>query len=104
MTISDIMHTEAQLGCKATAVSNLFPPIHRQAFESTLDGILGDRSYEDKKQAAYNWMNENYELVSAVIYAAIELTEDIYTGLCDLDSMLSEFGKQEEQTGANLPL
>lgn len=94
MTISEIRRAEAHLEVKAAAVSNLFPPVHRQAFESTLDGVLGDGSYEDKKQAAYNWMDENYALVAAVVYAAMDLAEDVYTGMCDLDSMLFELEKE----------
>lgn len=94
MTIPEIRRAEANLEVKAAAVSNLFPPVRRQAFESTLDGVLGDGSYEDKKQAAYNWMDENYALVAAVVYAAMDLSEDVYTGMCDLDCMLAKMERE----------
>lgn len=96
MTISEIRSAEAHLEVKAAAVSNLFPPVHRQAFESTLDGVLGGGSYEEKKQAAYIWMDRNYELVASVVYAAESLAEDVYTGMCDLDSMLYKLEKEKK--------
>ena len=40
MTISDIRNSESRLEVKAAAALNLLQPIHRQAFELTLDGIL----------------------------------------------------------------
>ena len=97
MTISEIRRAEAHLEFKAAAVSSLFSPVHRQAFESTLDGVLGGGNYEEKKQAAYRWMDKNYELVASVVYAAESLAEDVYTGMCDLDSMLSKLEKEENR-------
>ena len=96
MTISEIRRTEASLEAKAAAVSNFFPPIYRQAFESTLSGVLGKGSYEAQKQAAYDWMDQNYEIIAAVVYASIELSEQVYQGLCDLDYMLMKIEKGTE--------
>ena len=81
MTIPEIERAEAGIEVKAAAVSNLLPPVHRQA---TLDGVLGNGSYEDQKQAAYNWMCANYALTAAVIYATMNLSEEVYAGICDL--------------------
>ena len=67
MDMSDIRETESRIEVKAAAVSNLLNSINRNAFGLTLEGVLGNGSYEEQKQAAYNWMNEYYELVSAVI-------------------------------------
>ena len=83
MTIPEIERAEAGIEVKAAAVSNLLPPVHRQAFELTLDGVLGNGSYEDQKQAAYNWMCANYALTAAVIYATMNLSEEVYAGICD---------------------
>ena len=57
MTIPEIERAEAGIEVKAAAVSNLLPPVHRQAFELTLDGVLGNGSYEDQKQAGYETVN-----------------------------------------------
>lgn len=40
MTIPEIERAEAGIEVKAAAVSNLLPPVHRQAFELPLDGVL----------------------------------------------------------------
>ena len=96
MTISEIRRTEASLEVKAAAVSNFFPPIYRQAFESTLNGVLGKGSYASQKQAAYDWMDQNYEIIAAVVYAVTGLAEDVYNGMCELDSMLAQIERQEK--------
>ena len=93
MTISEIRRAEASLEVKAAAVSNLLPPVHQRAFECILQGVLGEGDIDTQRQAAYNWIVDNYQLVAAVIYAAIELSEEVYQGLCDLDVMLMEIEK-----------
>ena len=70
MDMSDIRETESRIEVKAAAVSNLLNSINSNAFGFTLEGVLGNGSYEEQKQAAYNWMNKYYELVYAVIYSA----------------------------------
>ena len=40
MTIPEIERAEAGIEVKPAAVSNLLPPVHRQAFELPLDGVL----------------------------------------------------------------
>ena len=94
MDMSDIRETESRIEVKAAAASNLLNSINRNAFGLTLEGVLGNGSYEEQKQAAYNWMNEYYELVSAVIYSASDHAEDVSTGLCDLYVMLPNFAKE----------
>ena len=94
MDMSDIREKESRIEVKAAAVSNLLNSINRNAFGLTLEGVLGNGSYEEQKQAAYNWMNEYYELVSAVIYSASDHAEDVYTGLCGLYVMLPNFEKE----------
>lgn len=94
MDMSDIRETESRIEVKAAAVSNLLNSINYNAFGLTLEGVLGNGSYEEQKQAAYNWMNEYFELVSAVIYSASDHAEDVYTGLCDLYVMLPNFEKE----------
>lgn len=94
MTISDIRNSESRLEVKAAAALNLLQPIHRQAFELTLDGILGRGKYEEKKQAAYDWMDKNYEIVAAAVFTAMCLSDDVYRGMCDLDCMLAKLEKE----------
>ena len=94
MDVSDIREAESRIEVKAAAVSNLLNSVNRNAFGLTLEGVLGNGNYEEQKQAAYNWMNEYYELVSAVIYSASDHAEDVYTGMCDLYVMLPELEKE----------
>ena len=94
MDMSDIRETESRIEVKAAIVSNLINSINRNAFELTLEGVLGNGSYEEQKQAAYNWMNKYYELVYAVIYSASDHAEYVYTGICDLYVMLQNFEKE----------
>ena len=94
MDMSDIRETESRIEVKAAAASNLLNSINRNAFGLTLEGVLGNGSYEEQKQAAYDWMNEYYELVSAVIYSASDHAEDVYTGICDIYVMLPNFEKE----------
>ena len=61
MDMSDIREKESRIEVKAAAVSNLLNSINYNAFGLTLEGVLGNGSYEEQKQAAYNWMNEHYE-------------------------------------------
>ena len=93
MDVSDIREAESRIEVKSAAVSNLLNSVNRNAFGLTLEGVLGNGNYEEQKQAAYNWMNEYYELVSAVIYSASDHAEDVYTGMCDLYVMLPELEK-----------
>lgn len=95
MTISDIRHEEAKIEVKAAAVSDLLRTINRQAFDLTMNGILGDGSNSNQKQAAYNWMYDNYDLISAVIFAATDLSDDVYNGMSTLDSMLAQIEHTE---------
>ena len=98
MTISEIRRAEASLEVKAAAVSNLFPPVHQRAFEWSLQGVLGEGDIDTQRRAAYRWIIDNYKLVAAVIYAASELSEQVYQGLVDLDSMLMKFEERKEAT------
>lgn len=89
MNISEIRSAEARLEVKAAAVLNLLQAVNRQSFGLTLEGVLKEDP-KGRDWAAFNWMHENYEIVASVIYATADLADDVYNGMCELDSMLSE--------------
>lgn len=91
MTIQEIKEMEASIEMKAAAVSQLLPAIQRQAFDCTMEGVLGKGSYWEQSAAAYKWVYDNYPVVAAAVYSAGVLCDEIYEGLDTIYSELMRF-------------
>ena len=65
MTIPEIERAEAGIEVKAAAVSNLLPPVHRQAFELPLDGVLVMAATKIRSRLLIDWTwNGSYEMAN----------------------------------------